>query len=82
MAPSRWLRQADPLPHSWEVTSDTIAAWVAAQAGASTLTLVKPPGAIGGLTDAHFDRAVPPRVRCDVIPADDLPRLAKVLRGT
>ncbi len=24
------LRVADPLPHTWEVTSDTIAAWVAA----------------------------------------------------
>ena len=24
------LRNADPLPHTWEVTSDTIAAWVAA----------------------------------------------------
>src|SRR5207249_6055144 len=29
LAPYRWLRAADPLPHSWEVTSDTIAAWLA-----------------------------------------------------
>ena len=29
LAPSAWLRRADPLPHSWDVTSDSIAAWVA-----------------------------------------------------
>jgi aspartokinase-like uncharacterized kinase len=32
--PYRLLKAEDPLPHSWEVTSDTIAAWVAKQAGA------------------------------------------------
>jgi len=34
------LREADPLPHSWDVTSDTIAAWVAARLDAP-LILVK-----------------------------------------
>lgn len=34
------LREHDPLPHSWTVTSDTIAAWVAGTIGAS-LVLVK-----------------------------------------
>ncbi|MBN2110515.1 MAG: amino acid kinase, partial [Methanosarcinaceae archaeon] len=28
MLPYRMLRDADPLPHSWDVTSDTIAAWI------------------------------------------------------
>ncbi len=32
--PYRLLKAKDPLPHSWEVTSDTIAAWVAKQTGA------------------------------------------------
>ena len=31
----------DPLPASWQVTSDSIAAWVARQAGAGRLVLVK-----------------------------------------
>lgn len=31
----------DPLPESWRVTSDSIAAWVAAQTGAGRLVLVK-----------------------------------------
>jgi aspartokinase-like uncharacterized kinase len=36
----------DPLPASWEVTSDSIAAWVAGAAHAARLVLVKP---VGGL---------------------------------
>lgn len=40
------LRARDPLPHSWAVTSDTIAAWTARQIGAS-LVLVK---SVDGLT--------------------------------
>ena len=31
LLPYRSLRTTDPLPHSWNVTSDTIAAWVAAE---------------------------------------------------
>ena len=31
MLPSKLLWQKDPLPHSWDVTSDTIAAWFASQ---------------------------------------------------
>jgi hypothetical protein len=30
LLPSTCMRKYDPLPHSWDVTSDTIAAWVAA----------------------------------------------------
>ena len=33
------LRRRDPLPHSWEVTSDTIAAWVAGRLGGNLLVL-------------------------------------------
>jgi (4-(4-[2-(gamma-L-glutamylamino)ethyl]phenoxymethyl)furan-2-yl)methanamine synthase len=75
LAPSRWLREADPLPHSWDVTSDSIAAWVAGEAGAREVILVKPPGATGTLTDPYFEQALPREVRCEIVTADDLARL-------
>ena len=59
LAPSRWLSTADPLPHSWDITSDSIAAWVAREIRANELILVKPPGADQSdqhLVDACFDR--------------------------
>jgi aspartokinase-like uncharacterized kinase len=42
LAPSRWLRAADVLPHSWDVTSDSVAAFIAGALDASRLLLVKP----------------------------------------
>jgi len=72
LAPSRWLRAGDPLPHSWEVTSDSIAAWVAGELGAPRLLLVKPPGAHGAdVVDAYFARAVAPSVAHDCLAADE-----------
>jgi dihydroneopterin aldolase len=62
LAPSQWLREADPLPHSWDVTSDSIAAWVAGAVGARRLVLVKPAGAAGAdLIDPYFSRATSKR---------------------
>jgi aspartokinase-like uncharacterized kinase len=72
LAPYQWLREADPLPHSWEVTSDSIAAWVAGSVGATRLVLVKPPGAGGDdLVDAYFSRALPAGVTTEVLAAGD-----------
>jgi aspartokinase-like uncharacterized kinase len=62
LAPFAWLRRVDPLPYSWDVTSDSIAAWVAGELGAQRLVLIKPPGALRGgneLVDAHFSQAAP-----------------------
>jgi len=41
LLPASLLIQADPLPHSWQVTSDAIAAWVAGLARAPRLILLK-----------------------------------------
>jgi hypothetical protein len=82
LAPFRWLRQADPLPHTWDVTSDSIAAWIAGAIGATRLVLVKPSGAHGaGLADAWFDRALPPHLAVSMVPADDREGLARALGG-
>ena len=80
LAPSRWMRDDDPLPHSWDVTSDSIAAWVAGRVGAARLVLVKPAGATGAaLVDASFSRALPPGVSVVCVPGDDLEGLRDAL---
>ena len=63
LAASEWLRARDPRPHSWDVTSDSIAAWVAGELGAGHLVLVKPPDAREPLVDPYFSRALPHHVR-------------------
>jgi arsenate reductase (glutaredoxin) len=71
LAPHAWLRQRDPLPHAWSVTSDSIAAWVAGEVGASRLVLVKAPGATDDLVDGYFERALRPGVRYTIATAGD-----------
>ncbi len=41
LLPWRLLYETDPLPHSWQVTSDSIAAWVAGEVQAPRLVLLK-----------------------------------------
>ena len=41
LLPFDLLRRTDPLPHSWEVTSDSIGAWVAGYVGAPAFVLLK-----------------------------------------
>jgi 5-(aminomethyl)-3-furanmethanol phosphate kinase len=68
LAPYRWLRAADPLPHSWNVTSDSIAAWISGVVGARRLVLVKPPA-------IHRDRSSPAgkdESAPDALPGGDL----------
>ena len=72
LAPSRWLSDADPLPHSWDVTGDSIAAWVAGQVHARALILVKAPDATGDdVVDPHFARLVPAHIVPIIVPAGE-----------
>ncbi|MCK6626180.1 MAG: hypothetical protein L6R45_13520 [Anaerolineae bacterium] len=41
LAPATLLLQSDPLSHSWHITSDSIAAWLAQQADIRLLALLK-----------------------------------------
>lgn len=68
LAPYRWLREADPLPHSWDVTSDSIAAWIAAQVDARRLILIKAAAHHAStIVDRYFDRARPPSMVCSFV---------------
>jgi len=81
LAPSRWLRAEDPLPHSWEVTSDSIAAWIAGRVGARRLVLVKPAGApvSGDSVDRFFPRALPTGIAASIVAANQIDALAAAL---
>jgi probable H4MPT-linked C1 transfer pathway protein len=80
LAPSRWLRAADPLPHSWDVTSDSVAAWVAGAVGAQQLVLMKPPrsgpdnarATATPLVDPYFERARSGNLDVTIVTADQL----------
>jgi aspartokinase-like uncharacterized kinase len=82
LRPSRWLRDADPLPHSWDVTSDSIAAWIAGQLGARQLILVKPPGVdrLDRAVDTYFAYALPTGVELTIVPADRIGELRSAVR--
>jgi aspartokinase-like uncharacterized kinase len=58
LAPYRWMRSADVLPHGWEVTSDSIAAFVAGVLQAERLILIKA-HAGGYALDPFFRTALP-----------------------
>jgi aspartokinase-like uncharacterized kinase len=94
LAPSRWLRSADPLPHSWDVTSDSIAAWVAGQVCARLLVLVKPAGAKSGclttealaevvrrtdVVDPYFSSTLPGGCEALIVSADQIDALRLAL---
>jgi 5-(aminomethyl)-3-furanmethanol phosphate kinase len=83
LAPFRWLRDVDPLPHRWDVTSDSIAAWVAGELGARRLVLIKPPGAVPGaadLVDAHFARSIPSGLEVVIHAADQKDDVGRALQ--
>lgn len=81
LAPSRWLRATDELPHSWDVTSDTLAAYLATLLGADQLVLVKPVAGGVELMDPWFTRTVPAGMRWAVLPIGQTERLEALLAG-
>jgi aspartokinase-like uncharacterized kinase len=80
LAPSRWMRSADVLPHSWDATSDSIAAFVAGALDAARLILVKPATA-GETMDAYFTTALPQGMPYSVIGYDRIEQLRDQLSG-
>lgn len=75
LAPSRWLRAADELPHRWEVTSDSLAAYLAMLLGAERLVLVKATPGGTELVDSYFSKALPAGMPCDILSYEELDRL-------
>jgi aspartokinase-like uncharacterized kinase len=81
LAPSRWMRSADVLPHSWDVTSDSIAAFVAGALDATRLILIKPGPRRPEVVDPYFASALPHGMPYSVVGCDRLEELAETLSG-
>ena len=59
LLPARVLREWDPLPHSWDVTSDIVAAWVAFSLCLDLLLLKSVEGIVtAGVLQKHVDTQV------------------------
>jgi len=90
LAPFAWLRREDPLPHSWDVTGDSIAAWIARRLGAGRLVLVKSAPGLGselsledlarrGLVDAYLPSTLAAGTECRIVDGHEPQRLGEVL---
>jgi aspartokinase-like uncharacterized kinase len=80
LAPSRWMRAADVLPHSWQATSDSVAAFVAGALDAARLVLVKPASVESATAvDPCFRSVLPAGLPCTVLPWDRVNELARLL---
>jgi len=77
LAPARWLRAADVLPHNWSATSDSAAAFVAGALDASHLVLIKPRRAStpADLVDESFAAVLPVGLRWSVLSWEDAAEL-------
>ncbi|MDH4347276.1 MAG: hypothetical protein OEW17_00580 [Gemmatimonadota bacterium] len=72
LAPARWLRRMDDLPHTWEVTSDSLAAYLATLIGAEELVLIKAVRGGMELVDPHFPRALAAGMRYSILAFEDI----------
>ena len=83
LAPSRWLRAADVLPHDWAATSDSAAAFVAGALDARRLVLIKPGagGSAAERVDGCFASVVPAWLAWSVMGWEEVGTLERVLEG-
>jgi aspartokinase-like uncharacterized kinase len=70
LLPYAELRGCDPLPHSWEVTSDVIAAWVASRLGLDLLLIKSVDGLYSG---GELIEEVTSPLLCDEVDPSFLP---------
>jgi aspartokinase-like uncharacterized kinase len=82
LAPSRWMRAADVLPHAWEATSDSVAAFVAGALDASRLILVKPGAEGASAVDPCLRSVLPAGLPCTLLPWNRIGELAQLLGAT
>lgn len=83
LAPSRWLRAADVLPHDWAATSDSAAAYVAGALDAARLVLIKPaPGeSAANAVDPHFALVLPVGLPWSTLGWQEAGELGELLDG-
>ncbi|MBA3497840.1 MAG: hypothetical protein H0T86_12105 [Gemmatimonadales bacterium] len=83
LAPSRWMRAADVLEHSWAATSDSVAAFVAGALDAERLVLIKPADGGSGteLVDSCFASVLPSGLPYAIIGWEQAGELERMLEG-
>lgn len=79
LQPSRWLRATDELPHSWDVTSDSLAAYLAMLLGAEALVLIKPVAGGTELLDPYFSTALAAGMTWSILAIDEIEALSSRL---
>jgi aspartokinase-like uncharacterized kinase len=80
LAPYRWMRAADVLPHTWGVTSDSIAAFIAGALDAVRLILVKP-AVRDDAVDPYFRSSLPAGLPYQVVEWDRIEELELRISG-
>lgn len=81
LAPYRWMLAADVLPHGWQATSDSIAAFVAGALDADRLILLKPAaGPVDAVVDPCFRDVLPLGLDVVVLGSEELRRLESLVR--
>lgn len=80
LAPYRWMLAADVLPHRWEATSDSVAAFVAGALEAELLILLKPVSRpLEALVDPCFREVLPIGLDVVVLGAAEVDRLGALV---